>query len=136
MEPLTIGLIGISCMMLLLILRMPIGLGLAVVGFLGFSLLSTGTAGFSMLAMVAYKTGASYTLTVIPLFILMGQFATHSRMGFELSGGLPVDRRSSRGVGNGQHSGLCRFRGHFRIVHGYRCNLGNGRPAGNEALQI
>lgn len=84
MEPLTIGLIGIFCMMLLLILRMPIGLGLAVVGFLGFSLLSTGTAGFSMLAMVAYKTGASYTLSVIPLFILMGQFATHSRMGFEL----------------------------------------------------
>jgi C4-dicarboxylate transporter DctM subunit len=84
MEPLTIGLIGIFFMMLLLILRMPIGLGLAVVGFLGFSLLSTGTAGFSMLAMVAYKTGASYTLTVIPLFILMGQFATHSRMGFEL----------------------------------------------------
>jgi C4-dicarboxylate transporter, DctM subunit len=84
MEPLTVGLIGIFCMTLLLILRMPIGFSLAIVGFLGFSTLSTCSAGFSMLAMVAYKTGASYALTVIPLFILMGQFATHSRMGFEL----------------------------------------------------
>lgn len=84
MEPLTVGLIGLFVMMLLLILRMPIGFSLAVVGFLGFSMLSTGSAGFSMLAMVAYKTGTSYALTVIPLFILMGQFATHSRMGYEL----------------------------------------------------
>lgn len=38
----------------LLILRMPIGFSLAVVGFLGFPMLSTGTAGFSMLAMVVY----------------------------------------------------------------------------------
>jgi C4-dicarboxylate transporter DctM subunit len=84
MAPLTTGLIGLFCMMLLLILRMPIGFSLAIAGFLGFSVLSTGSAGFSMLAMVAYKTGASYTLTVIPLFMLMGQFATHARLGFEL----------------------------------------------------
>jgi tripartite ATP-independent transporter DctM subunit len=84
MEPLTTGLIGLFCMVMLLVLRMPIGFCLAVVGFLGFSMLSSGLAGFSMLSMVAYKTGSSYTLTVIPLFMLMGQFSTHSRMGFEL----------------------------------------------------
>ena len=84
MEPLTLGLIGISCMILLLMVRVPIGFSMALVGLLGFSLLSTFSAGFSMLAMVTYKTAASYTLTVIPLFILMGQFANHSRMGFDL----------------------------------------------------
>jgi C4-dicarboxylate transporter, DctM subunit len=83
-EPLTLGLIGIACMILLLMVGMPIGFSLALAGFLGFSLLSTFSAGFSMLAMVTYKTAASYTLTVIPLFILMGQFANHSRMGFDL----------------------------------------------------
>jgi tripartite ATP-independent transporter DctM subunit len=83
-DPLTLGLIGIFCMIVLLMVRVPIGFSMALVGFLGFSLLSTFPAGFSMLAMVTYKTAASYTLTVIPLFILMGQFANHSRMGFDL----------------------------------------------------
>ena len=135
MEPLTIGLIGIFCMMLLLILRMPIGFCLAVVGFLGFSLLSTGTAGFSMLAMVAYKTGASYTLTVIPLFILMGQFATHSRMGFELYqavyrwiGSLPG------GLAMASIAACAGFRRRFRIVHGHGGDHGNHCAAGNEKV--
>lgn len=83
-EPLTLGLAGIACMILLLMLRVPIGFSMALVGFLGFSLLSTFAAGFSMLALATYKTAASYTLTVIPLFILMGQFASQSRMGFDL----------------------------------------------------
>lgn len=84
MEPLTIGLTGFFCMVLLMILRMPIGFSLAVVGFLGFSWLAGLPAGFSMLALAVYKTGASYALTVIPLFILMGQFANYSRMGYDL----------------------------------------------------
>ena len=84
MEPLTIGLAGFFCMVLLMVLRMPIGFSLAVVGFLGFSWLAGFPAGFSMLALAVYKTGASYALMVIPLFILMGQFANHSRMGYDL----------------------------------------------------
>jgi C4-dicarboxylate transporter, DctM subunit len=84
MEPLTIGLTGFFCMVLLMILRMPIGFSLAIVGFLGFCWLSGYSAGFSMLALAIYKAGASYALTVIPLFILMGQFANHSRMGYDL----------------------------------------------------
>lgn len=84
MEPLIIGLAGFFCMVLLMILRMPIGFSLAVVGFLGFSWLAGFSAGFSMLALAVYKTGASYALMVIPLFILMGQFANHSRMGYDL----------------------------------------------------
>ena len=84
MEPLTIGLAGFFCMVLLMVLRMPIGFSLAVVGFLGFCSLAGFSASFSMLALAVYKTGASYALMVIPLFILMGQFANHSRMGYDL----------------------------------------------------
>jgi tripartite ATP-independent transporter DctM subunit len=36
------------------------------------------------MGMEPFKIGAAYSLTVIPLFILMGQFANHSKMGFEI----------------------------------------------------
>jgi C4-dicarboxylate transporter, DctM subunit len=84
MNPLLVGLLGLVFLLTLLLLRMPIGIGMAATGFLGFCMLSTFKAGFSMLGLVAYQTAASYTLTVIPLFILMGQFAGHSRMGADL----------------------------------------------------
>jgi len=84
MSPLTIGIIGIFFLFLLLALRMQIGFSMAAVGFLGFALLTSTGAGFSILGMEAFKIGASYSLTVIPLFILMGQFANYSNMGFEI----------------------------------------------------
>jgi C4-dicarboxylate transporter, DctM subunit len=84
MNPLLIGLLALLLLITLLLLRMPIGLGMALTGFLGFSILSSFHAGFSMLGLVTYQTASNYTLTVIPLFILMGQFACHSRMGADL----------------------------------------------------
>ncbi|MBN2438054.1 MAG: TRAP transporter large permease [Deltaproteobacteria bacterium] len=84
MNPLFLGLIGLVLLLTLLLLRMPIGLSMALTGFLGFCMLSTFKAGFSLLGLVTYQTASSYTLTVIPLFILMGQFAGHSRMGADL----------------------------------------------------
>ena len=84
MSPVTVGIIGIFFLFLLLALRMQIGLCMALVGFLGFTVLCPLEASFSLLGMEAFKTGTAYGLTVIPLFILMGQFANHSRMGFEI----------------------------------------------------
>jgi C4-dicarboxylate transporter, DctM subunit len=84
MSPVTIGLLGIALLFLLLALRMQIGLSMALVGFLGFSVLGSYQAGFFILGSDPFKVGAEYGLTVIPLFILMGQFANHSRMGAEL----------------------------------------------------
>ena len=88
MNPLLVGLLGLVLLLTLLLLRMPIGLSMALTGFLGFCLLSTFNAGFSLLGLVTYQTASSYTLTVIPLFILMGQFAGHSRMGADLYQGI------------------------------------------------
>ena len=84
MSPVTVGIIGIFFLFLLLALRMQIGFSMALVGFLGFTVLCSLEASFSILGMVAFKTGTAYSLTVIPLFILMGQFANHSRMGMEI----------------------------------------------------
>ncbi len=84
MNPVSIGIIGILLLFVLLALRMQIGFSMAVVGFLGFAVLGSLHASFSILGMEPFKTGTSYGLTVIPLFILMGQFANHSGMGFEI----------------------------------------------------
>jgi len=85
MSAITIGLLGILLLFLLLAMRMQIGFSMAVVGFIGFAVLTSLTPSFSILGMEPFKIGAAYSLTVIPLFILMGQFANHSGMGFEIS---------------------------------------------------
>ena len=84
MSPVTIGALGILILFLLLAMRMQIGFSMAVVGFLGFAVLNAFEPSFAILGMEPFKIGAAYSLTVIPLFILMGQFANYSRMGFEI----------------------------------------------------
>jgi tripartite ATP-independent transporter DctM subunit len=84
LSPLVVGIIGILFLFLLLALRMQIGFSMALVGFLGFAALSSLSSSFAIMGMEPFKIGVSYSLTVIPLFILMGQFANHSKMGFEI----------------------------------------------------
>ncbi|MGD9077406.1 MAG: TRAP transporter large permease, partial [Desulfobacteraceae bacterium] len=84
MSPVTIGIIGIFFLFLLLALRMQIGFSMAVVGFLGYALLGSLKPSFTVLGFEPFKIGVQYSLTVIPLFILMGQFANYSKMGSEI----------------------------------------------------
>ena len=65
-------------MLLLIALRMPIGLSMLVVGALGFVHLSSWRAFFSYMKTNTYHQFANYTLSVIPLFILMGALAERS----------------------------------------------------------
>ena len=83
MTSVTAGAIGFLVLVLLIALRVPIGFSMALTGFIGFVYLTSFHAGFSMLALATYKTGASYALTVIPLFVLMGQLASQSRLGVD-----------------------------------------------------
>jgi C4-dicarboxylate transporter DctM subunit len=75
MDPSLIGILGICALFFLLATRMYIGLAMLVTGFLGYCLMMGIPAGLSLLNLVPYSAGSSYTLTVIPLFVLMGQFA-------------------------------------------------------------
>jgi C4-dicarboxylate transporter DctM subunit len=84
MNPVTLGIIGIFFLFLLLALRMQIGFSMAVVGFLGYALLGSLKPSFTVLGFEPFKMGVQYSLTVIPLFILMGQFANYSKMGSEI----------------------------------------------------
>ena len=78
MDPTTLGLIGIVVLIVLLFSRMPVGFVMALVGFVGFSYMVNLEAGLSLLAKDIFAIFGSYSLTVVPLFILMGQVAFHA----------------------------------------------------------
>jgi tripartite ATP-independent transporter DctM subunit len=74
-----IGLLGILLLMaVLFLLGMPVGIAMAMVGFGGFCFLGSFKAGLYMLSSVFWDTFSTYGLTVIPLFIFMGQVAFYS----------------------------------------------------------
>lgn len=70
-----IGIIGILLMFTLLAFRMYIGMAMGIVGFLGLWVLLDFPAAAGILGITPLAEGSSYTLCVIPLFVLMGQFA-------------------------------------------------------------
>jgi tripartite ATP-independent transporter DctM subunit len=78
MTPTTAGLLGICILMGLMFLRMPVGFSMAIVGFVGFASLVTFDAATSMAVNDIFSAFGSYNLTVIPLFVFMGQVAFHA----------------------------------------------------------
>ncbi len=80
-----IGLISIPVLMTLIFMRMPIGLAMFVVGIAGTAIISGNTiAVMARLKTETYSTFSSYSLSIVPLFLLMGQFATLGGMSTSL----------------------------------------------------
>ncbi len=71
MTPIEIGFLGTALMVALLFTGISVGASMALVGFFGFALLSGMGPALGVLKTVPYTTVANYTLTVIPLFILL-----------------------------------------------------------------
>ena len=78
MSPFVIGLAGIALLFFLFAFRMPIAFIMALVGFAGFSYIVSPEAAFRVVAKDLYNTFASYSLSVIPMFVWMGFLAFHS----------------------------------------------------------
>ncbi|HUU40960.1 MAG TPA: TRAP transporter large permease [Desulfatiglandales bacterium] len=78
MSPTAVGLIGIAALFLFIFSRMPVGFVMAIIGFLGFGYLVSFDASMNLVAKDVFSVFGSYNLTVIPLFVLMGQLAYHS----------------------------------------------------------
>jgi C4-dicarboxylate transporter DctM subunit len=78
--------IGLVCMLVLAFLRLPIALAMGVVGIVGYAYMRdwSWAAAFATVQTKVYETGRNYTLSVIPLFILMGNFVTRAGMSQEL----------------------------------------------------
>ena len=85
MSNVLLGLLSFPVILGLIFLRVPIGLAMLGVGIFG-SWLITGTFNpvLAQFKSLTYSTFASYSLSVVPLFILMGQFATLSGMSASL----------------------------------------------------
>ncbi len=78
MDPLQIGIWGIVALMALLVISMPVGVAMALVGFVGFGIVVSWHAAGALLLADIYDTFSSYGLTVIPFFVLMGQVVYHA----------------------------------------------------------
>lgn len=78
MSPTITGLIGIAALFLLIFSRMPVGFLMAIIGFLGFGYLVSFDASLNLIARDIFSVFGSYNLTVIPLFVLMGQISFHA----------------------------------------------------------
>jgi tripartite ATP-independent transporter DctM subunit len=80
-----IGIFGMCLLFVLLFLGMPIGFGMANTGYLGMILIYKGvTPSLAMLGIASFSTASSYMLTVVPLFILMGELAYRSGISQDL----------------------------------------------------
>jgi len=84
MSPVTIGLIGIGVLLVLMLFRLPIGFAMALVGFAGIIYLGSLDAAFGVMGMEPFSSVSAYGFTVLPLFILMGQFAFASGLSAKL----------------------------------------------------
>jgi len=79
------GLFGMILLFALLFLGVPVGFGMALTGFLGLIAIHQAVPpSLAMLGIGSYDTASSYMLTVVPLFILMGELAYHSGISNEL----------------------------------------------------
>lgn len=81
MTGLEVALIGFGLMLAAIFVRVPIAVAMALTGFLGvWYLRGTPAAPLAQLKTLSYDTFSSYSLSIVPLFLLMGQFATKSGM--------------------------------------------------------
>ncbi|MEJ8473176.1 TRAP transporter large permease [Roseibium algae] len=84
MEPLTIGLISICLLFLTVLIGAPVGLAMALVGVGGFGMIVGFEAALSVLQTAAFETASSYSFTLVPLFMLMGNLISQSGMASNL----------------------------------------------------
>ena len=84
LTPSMIGILGFAAVFLLILLKIPIAIAFGIVGFLGFAHLSSLQGAMTTLITTVWSYGTSYVLMAVPLFILMGQFASYSKIGDEL----------------------------------------------------
>ncbi|WP_246164349.1 TRAP transporter large permease [Blastochloris sulfoviridis] len=75
MSGVLIAVAGFAAMLVLIVLRMPVGLAMLVVGAAGYATLAGVAPLLAFLKTTPYYTFANYTLSVIPLFVLMGALA-------------------------------------------------------------
>jgi C4-dicarboxylate transporter, DctM subunit len=97
MDTTTIGALGFGAMLALMFLGVPIGVSMGAVGFFGYAWVMGWNSAVNMLSLAPYSAVATYVLTVVPLFVLMGHIANETGIGRELYAAAQVWLRHRRG---------------------------------------
>ena len=79
-----IGTLGVALLLVLIFLRVPIAVALAASGLVGYAAIDGWSPALKMFGLVPYQLASAYSLSVIPLFILMGAVAARGKMATEL----------------------------------------------------
>jgi C4-dicarboxylate transporter, DctM subunit len=78
------SLVGFAAIFALALLRVPLAFSMGIVGVAGMALTRGWLPALASTAQVVHETGFAYTLSVIPLFILMGNFVARAGLAHEL----------------------------------------------------
>ncbi|MCF0120883.1 MAG: TRAP transporter large permease [Oscillospiraceae bacterium] len=84
MDPITISVIGIVVLLVLLIMGMNIGVCMAAVGFIGYVFVRGFGPALGLFMNIPFTQASTYSFTVIPLFVMMGQLCYYSGMSADL----------------------------------------------------
>jgi C4-dicarboxylate transporter, DctM subunit len=79
-----VAIIGFVVLFILMLLRVPVGMAMGLVGVTGFGYLTGGLPALKMVGQTSMRTVSEYTFGVIPMFLLMGAFVSTSGMSREL----------------------------------------------------
>ncbi|WP_420420197.1 TRAP transporter large permease [Pacificispira sp.] len=90
MDRVEMGLVGIAVLLLLLALRVPIGVGLALVAFFGVAIVTNGNVAFGLLSNVPYEFIGDWSLSAVPMFMFMGFLATEMKLTSSLFGAMRI----------------------------------------------
>jgi len=80
----TEALLGFVGVFILAFLRVPLAVSMSIAGIVGLGLMRGWPAVFASTGQVVFETGFQYVLSVIPLFVLMGNFVSRAGMAREL----------------------------------------------------
>ena len=78
MSSVAIGFLGILVLLIMLALKVPIGVALGLVSLSGIWILRTGRAAYGALGSIPFDFAAHWSLSAVPMFLLMGSVAYHS----------------------------------------------------------
>lgn len=84
MSSLTVGIAGIAALVLLILIRIPVAVALGLVGFVGYAAIEGWSKASLMIGGVPIEFASMYTLSVVPLFTLMGAVAASAGLSADL----------------------------------------------------
>jgi C4-dicarboxylate transporter, DctM subunit len=79
-----VAILGFVALFALMLLRVPVGMAMGLVGVSGFTYLVGGTPALKLVGQTSMRTVTDYTFGVIPMFMLMGAFMSNSGMSRDL----------------------------------------------------